>query len=868
MGYYRYYKLQKYIDGVAQDEYKQGARVNTLEYDTYNECMNSPLTVTRWSIFNSTICDGTTLYYMEKEQVSYDDGETWTDTGNTRKSSSVAQYNSSTCGYKNQWVVVYDDTQFMCDEATKNKYRIEKEQTSTDGGQTWTDTGNTRMSSSLIEAKSVDCGALYDWETGTSLNDYYCGDNYTKYTKEYEIVSIDDGATWTRTGNARQGNTVLETESADCGYRIEMKLDDYNNLTNFTVSGSPMDFSVWKDNSNELEDGQVIIYDDGNKIKKFDICSGDIANTEDTMSNVNGYTNPYYDGDEYYYTDTKWDIVSGTGYIRVIRYSDGKSLIYPTRRTDHPNTGYIISPTSFFGWGSDYIKFFKLNWDNGTIMEDETVSIPFDYSDVANMFYQPELKRIVIWTRDSDYMNTSEYFIGKVDAVNHTVISVKKYKSNSAIADFGNITYIIHTGWDFEPHYAYGKRVFANVDLKSYIFPTDMRAWYQYNLLDYYNGQSVSLVNNRYYSLLPCTQVEVRWVDSGETICNGDDLYKVEKEQSSTNGGVWVDTGVTRTGDLIESGSTDCVNANRWISNNISSALNPTSNTGFTIEDYGSVDGSNSVHYFKVKDAGTRLSFEKSSSSSGLTSAVKHADYLDLSNVTILSYMFRYNTSMESGDFSKWNTHNVTHFNGLFTDTPKLTSVDISMWDMSKAYGISNWLGEYNNEKIIVSLPLICTSSNLTEISGAFNGSWMNNTELNKLVNWNFANVTKAYDLFYYAGLSGDISDITNKLNFKSLDYASQMFRFCTDVTKIDISNWGFVPTTNETIEYFFANCTSLTEIVMQNVDWTGFKTTGLFTGCSNLQTINAVGCNSETISIIQSRLKDAGLTSKVTIIS
>ena len=56
-----------------------------------------------------------------------------------------------------------------------------------------------------------------------------------------------------------------------------------------------------------------------------------------------------------------------------------------------------------------------------------------------------------------------------------------------------------------------------------------------------------------------------RWVDSGSYICQGNDKYAIEKEQTTIDGGhTWTDTGETRTGSIIERDSQDCLYASSY----------------------------------------------------------------------------------------------------------------------------------------------------------------------------------------------------------------------------------------------------------------------------------------------------------------
>ena len=63
------------------------------------------------------------------------------------------------------------------------------------------------------------------WITMTGENDYTCSGT-TKMTKEKEQSSSDGGNTWTDTGNYRTGDTVLELNCADCGYALYLVSQD------------------------------------------------------------------------------------------------------------------------------------------------------------------------------------------------------------------------------------------------------------------------------------------------------------------------------------------------------------------------------------------------------------------------------------------------------------------------------------------------------------------------------------------------------------------------------------------------------------------------------------------------------------------
>lgn len=79
------------------------------------------------------------------------------------------------------------------------------------------------------------------WVTMTGASDYVCSGT-TKMSKEQEEQSTDGGVTWTPTGNYRTGSTVLEYNSTDCGYIVPMKfkgvLSSYGGNVNIPCDSS------------------------------------------------------------------------------------------------------------------------------------------------------------------------------------------------------------------------------------------------------------------------------------------------------------------------------------------------------------------------------------------------------------------------------------------------------------------------------------------------------------------------------------------------------------------------------------------------------------------------------------------------------
>lgn len=78
------------------------------------------------------------------------------------------------------------------------------------------------------------------------------------------------------------------------------------------------------------------------------------------------------------------------------------------------------------------------------------------------------------------------------------------------------------------------------------------------------NTRAGALIESESYS---CGYISYRWVDApGEYVCQGYDKYQKQNEEMTTNGQVWTPTGRTRTGALIERNSYDCQYISyRWV---------------------------------------------------------------------------------------------------------------------------------------------------------------------------------------------------------------------------------------------------------------------------------------------------------------
>lgn len=238
---------------IQKDEYSKA--LLRFDFDTVNKTVsNVTLTVScihkryrRVPVADSYICEGTDKYQAVHVYESDDDGETWNDMG--IQAGLLIEANSEDCGYIppviTRWVTVPNDYQCV----GYDKYNKEKEQESTDGGQTWTDTGNTRAGSTLIEANSEDCGYVpptppisSEYLTFESLenNNYIKWDCSTLTIPEAPrtIYYSTDKVTWTSVTSSTSATliTVLNT-----GDKVYVKANGTNYASpsyynNFTTS--------------------------------------------------------------------------------------------------------------------------------------------------------------------------------------------------------------------------------------------------------------------------------------------------------------------------------------------------------------------------------------------------------------------------------------------------------------------------------------------------------------------------------------------------------------------------------------------------------------------------------------------------------
>ena len=249
------YEKQKYQvshDGgitwedVTPIQYQKGQLIESNSED----CGYVPQPQYRWQRADTSdyMCNGTSKYYKEYYEVSYDGGQTWQKAvPEQTKIGDLIESNSSDCGYvtpQYRWYTSQDE--YICSGTTK--YEKQYYQVSNDGGTTWSNVSpeQTRYGS-VISYNSTDCGYIepqYRWYTAPNT-DYICSGT-TKYQKQYYQVSTDGGQTWSNvTPSQTKIGSVIETSSTDCGYIEPMYRWQKAVSTDYVCSGTTKHFKEY-----------------------------------------------------------------------------------------------------------------------------------------------------------------------------------------------------------------------------------------------------------------------------------------------------------------------------------------------------------------------------------------------------------------------------------------------------------------------------------------------------------------------------------------------------------------------------------------------------------------------------------------------
>lgn len=241
-------------DGVLKNftnvSYSGGSGATIFYNDTYNS--------------NVTKTGNSTYHYEGFCNNAFDSGFYVVfdfDTVNKTVTMPVISY-KSTLPYLEKWVLVYDD--YLC--VGVDKHQKEQKLTSTDGGETWVETGDTRAGA-LIEENSVDCGGTHnfsmDYLTLEALGSgniqlfRYNNSGYSNYKPLTDIQYSKNDGEWT---NYTYNTNISVVEGDKIRWRANWSRGNTNNYysrfvvtTLYKVYGNPISL-ILNDNFTNVTD--------------------------------------------------------------------------------------------------------------------------------------------------------------------------------------------------------------------------------------------------------------------------------------------------------------------------------------------------------------------------------------------------------------------------------------------------------------------------------------------------------------------------------------------------------------------------------------------------------------------------------------
>jgi surface protein len=197
----------------------------------------------------------------------------------------------------------------------------------------------------------------------------------------------------------------------------------------------------------------------------------------------------------------------------------------------------------------------------------------------------------------------------------------------------------------------------------------------------------------------------------------------------------------------------------------------------------------------------------------------------DTSSVIAMRSMFLSCSALTSLDVSNWVTSKVTAMNSMFQSCSALTSLDVSNWVTSKVTDMSNM---FNNCKNLTSLDASnWNTSEVTNMSNMFSSSGLTSLDVS---NWVTSKVTTMSNMFSGCSSLTEIIGI-DEWYCPALYSVGSMFQNCNSITKIDASSWKRGEDGEAAISagavYSFANTTSL--LYLDISGWTFNSTTPNF---------------------------------------
>ena len=194
-----------------------------------------------------------------------------------------------------------------------------------------------------------------------------------------------------------------------------------------------------------------------------------------------------------------------------------------------------------------------------------------------------------------------------------------------------------------------------------------------------------------------------------------------------------------------------------------------------------------------------------------------------------MSSMFAYDTALKTLDLSNFDTSKVTTFKAMFIGCSNLTSITgISNWKNSKATDMS-YMFAYDSVLDTLDLsdfttPVVTDMSYMFVYDANLKSLDLSKFDTSQVDNffYMFAGCTKLTSI---DGLNGGLNDDVNNWNTKAATNMSFMFAYDSSLTKLDLSNFDTSNVT--TFKAMFIGCSNLTSITGIS-NWKNSKATDM----------------------------------------
>ena len=220
---------------------------------------------------------------------------------------------------------------------------------------------------------------------------------------------------------------------------------------------------------------------------------------------------------------------------------------------------------------------------------------------------------------------------------------------------------------------------------------------------------------------------------------------------------------------------------------------------------------------------------------------IEGIENLNTENVTDMSDMFRFCSSLTSLDVTHFNTGNVTSMADMFSSCPRLAELDVTHFNTANVKDMSDMFASCSG---LISLDVThFNTANVKDMSNMFYGcSGLISLDV---TNFNTANVTSMRNMF--ASCSGLISLDVTHFNTANVKDMSNMFYGCSGLISLDVTNFNTANVTD--MSNMFCGCSGLISLDVTNFNTANVTSmSGMFYGCSGLISLDVTNFNTANV--------------------